>query len=113
MFSDFTWKKSFAQWNGGGGGGGGGRGGGGWSLPPFSMALWNDNWLVIVLIVILSHLILKNTCQECVYLKSVLSSLRKGKLNKLVSAHLNINFIINEFDCLPKQVKENFEILLV
>ena len=48
----------------------------------------------------------------CVFPKC-LRSLRKRKLNKLLSAHLNINFIRNKFDCLPKQVKVNFEILLV
>ena len=45
--------------------------------------------------------------------QSVLKSLHKDNLNKLIFAHLNIYSIRNKLDCLSEQVKGNIDILLV
>ena len=45
--------------------------------------------------------------------QSVLKSLRKDNLNKIVLAHLDINPIRNKFDCPSEQVKRKTDILLV
>lgn len=45
--------------------------------------------------------------------QSVLNSLCKGNLNKLIYAHLNINSIRNKFYCLSEQVKRNIDISFV
>ena len=49
----------------------------------------------------------KGNCQ------SVLNSLCKDNLDKLIFAHLNINSIRNKFDYLSKQIRGNVDILLV
>ena len=53
---------------------------------------------------------LKQTIENC---RSVLKSLRKDNLDKLIYAHLNINLIRNKFDYLSEQIRGNVDILLV
>ena len=50
---------------------------------------------------------IKKNCQ------SVLNYLRKGNLDKLIFAYLNINSFRNKFDYLPEQIRGNVDILLV
>ena len=49
----------------------------------------------------------KENCQ------SILKSLRKDNLGKLIFAHLNINSVTNKFDYLSEQIKGNVDIWLV
>ena len=53
---------------------------------------------------------LKRAKENC---RSVLNSLRKDNLDKLIFAHLNINSIRNKFDHLSEQIRCNVDILLV
>ena len=45
--------------------------------------------------------------------QSVLKSIRKENLDKLIFAHLNINLIRNKIDLLSEQVRGNIDVLLV
>ena len=45
--------------------------------------------------------------------QKTLKLFRKDNLNKIILAHLNINSIVNKFDCLSEQVKGNIDILLI
>ena len=45
--------------------------------------------------------------------RSVLNSLRKDNLDKLIFAHLSINSIRNKFNYLSEQIRGNVDILLV
>ena len=53
---------------------------------------------------------LKQAKENC---RSVLNSLRKDNLDKLIFAHLNINSIRNKFNYLSEQIRGNVDILLV
>ena len=44
---------------------------------------------------------------------NTLKSLRKDNLNKLISAHLNINSIRNKFELLSEQIKGNVDVLVI
>ena len=44
---------------------------------------------------------------------NTLKSLRKDNLNKLISAHLNINSIRNKFELLSEQIKGNVDVLMI
>ena len=45
--------------------------------------------------------------------RTVLNSLRKDNLDKLIFAHLSINSIRNKFNYLPEQIRGNVDVLLV
>ena len=49
---------------------------------------------------------LKQAKENC---RSVLNSLRKDNLDKLIFAHLNINSVGNKFDYLSKQIRGNVD----
>ena len=42
-----------------------------------------------------------------------LKTIRKHNLNRRVVAHLNINLLRNEFDCLIEQITGNIDILMI
>ena len=44
---------------------------------------------------------------------NTLKSLRKDNLNKLISAHLNINSIRNKFELLSEQIKGNVDLPMI
>ena len=53
---------------------------------------------------------LKQAKENC---RSVLNSLRKDNLDKVIFAHLSINSIRNKFDYLSEQIRGNVDILLL
>ena len=56
---------------------------------------------------------IQDESQKCEIFTYFLFNIRKYHFNKIIMAHININFLRNKFDMLTNSVTENIDILMI